>query len=166
MHLARTEYSAIISATGTDNQTDSYPSLCNGEARVQKGATMLNLTIHNLDDVTVFHCAGRITAEDKGKLQRAVLSQPHIRMVVLDLAEVTAVDAAGVGMLVLLRLWANATGTKLKLMNLTPRVEEVLQLTKLRSAFEVCSVREMMDLLCRANRQFQAHTATASAVAV
>ena len=36
---------------------------------------MLNLTIHNLDDVTVFHCAGRITAEDKGKLQRAVLSQ-------------------------------------------------------------------------------------------
>jgi len=86
--------------------------------------------------------------------------------VVLDLAEVTAVDAAGVGMLVLLRLWANATGTKLKLMNLTPRVEEVLQLTRLRSAFEVCSVREMMDLLCRANRQFQAHTATASAVAV
>jgi anti-anti-sigma factor len=87
-------------------------------------------------------------------------------MVVLDLAEVSAVDAAGVGMLVLLRLWANATGTKLKLMNLTPRVEEVLQLTKLRSAFEVCSVREMMDLLCRASRAVQAHTATASAVAV
>ena len=166
MHLARTEHSAIISAVGTDNKTDSYPSLCTAEARVQKGATMLNLTIHNLEDVTVFQCAGRITAEDKGKLQRAVLSQPHIRMVVLDLAEVSAVDAAGIGMLVLLRLWANATGTKLKVMNLTPRVEELLQVTNLRSAFEVCSVREMLDLLCRASRQVRAHTATAAAVAV
>jgi anti-anti-sigma regulatory factor len=49
-----------------------------------------------------------------------------------------------------LRAWAKSTGTELKLMNLTPRVEEVLELTHLRAAFEVCSVREMMDLLCRA----------------
>jgi hypothetical protein len=36
-----------------------------------------------------------------------------------------------------------------------PRVEEVLELTKLRSAFEILSVREMMDLLCRAAHPVQ-----------
>lgn len=111
---------------------------------------MLGLTIHNLGDVTVFQCAGRITANDGDVLRRAVFSQSPIRAVVLDLAGVTSVDAAGLGMLVGLRSWANATGAELQLMNLTPRVEEVLEITNLRSAFEVCSGREMLDLLCRA----------------
>jgi len=59
------------------------------------------------------------------------------------------VDAAGLGILVSLRTWAHAMGTELKLLNVTPRVEEVLELTNLKSVFEVCSVRDMIDLLCR-----------------
>ena len=114
---------------------------------------MLNLTIHDLGDVTVFRCAGRITAEDGDVLRKAVLSQSRIRVAVLDLAEVSAIDAAGLGTLVSLRKWANKTGTTLKLMNLVPRVEEVLALTKLSSALEVCSVEDMLDLLCRAANQ-------------
>ena len=114
---------------------------------------MLSLTIHNLGDVTVFRCAGRITADDVNVLRNAVLTQPHIRIAVLDLAEISAVDAAGLGTLIYLWKWAKASGTKLKLMNLMPCVEEVLDLTKLRSAFEVCSVQDMLDLLCRATRQ-------------
>jgi anti-anti-sigma factor len=113
---------------------------------------MLSLSIHNLGDVAVFKCSGRITLEDEQRLRRAVLSQSELRMAVIDLADVTAIDAAGVGMLVSLRAWANETETSLKLMNLTPRVEEVLQVTNLRSAFEICSVPEMIDLLCRASR--------------
>jgi anti-sigma B factor antagonist len=111
---------------------------------------MLSLTIHNLGDVNVFKCAGRITANDGKALRKAVLCQLPSKMAVLDLAEITAVDAAGLGMLVELRAWANRTGTQLKLMNLTPRVEEVLRVTNLRGSFEVCSGREMLDLLCRA----------------
>ena len=111
---------------------------------------MLSLTTHNLGDVTVFRCAGRITADDVNVLRNAVLAQPHIRIAVLDLAEISAVDAAGLGTLVYLQKWAKTSGTKLKLMNLMPSVEEVLDLTKLRSAFEVCSVQDMLDLLCRA----------------
>lgn len=114
---------------------------------------MLSLTIHNLDDVTVFRCAGRITIEDGHALRNAVLVQPHSPITVLDLAGISVVDAAGLGILVSLRRWADATGTKLKLMNLIPRVEDLLELTKLKSAFEVCSVHEMLDLLCRANSQ-------------
>ena len=111
---------------------------------------MLNLRIHNLGDVAVLRCAGRITAEDRDCLRDAVLAQPQIRIAVLDMAEVSAVDAAGLGMLVSLRTWADATGKQLKLMNLTPRVEEVLELTNLRPKFEFCSVADMVDLLCRA----------------
>ena len=113
---------------------------------------MLTLTIQKLGDVSVFQCTGRITAGDGDILRIAVRTQSRVHTVVLDLAEVTAIDAAGIGMLVALRAWAKATGTALKLLNLTPRVEEVLQLTNLRSAFEVCSVREMMDLFCRVSR--------------
>ena len=114
---------------------------------------MLSLTIHNLGDVTVFRCAGRITADDVNVLRNAVLTQPHIRIAVLDLAEISAVDAAGLGTLAYLKKWAKTSGTKLKLMNLMPSVEEVLDLTKLKSAFELCSVQDMLDLLCCASSQ-------------
>jgi anti-anti-sigma factor len=114
---------------------------------------MLTLTIHNLGGVTVFRCAGRITTGSVDALRNAVLNHPHTPIAVLDLAGISAVDAAGLGILVSLRRWADAADTKLKLMNLVPRVEELLELTNLRSAFEVCPVYEMLDLLCRATRQ-------------
>ena len=117
---------------------------------------MLNLKIQNLGDVTVFRCAGRITVDDAEGLRKAVLAQSQLRVAVLDLAEISAVDAAGLGMLAGLRNWARSAGKQLKLMNIVPRVEEVLELTKLRSAFEILSVREMMDLLCRAAHPVQA----------
>ena len=114
---------------------------------------MLTLTIHQLGDVTVFRCVGRITAEDRDALRIAVVTRPHLRIAVLDLAEVGTVDAAGLGTLVSLQQWAKTNGRKLKLMNLTPRVEEVLELTNLRSTLDVCSVEDMVDLLCRATSQ-------------
>src|SRR5215813_10676856 len=131
----------------------------------KKGEIMLSLTIQNLNDVAVFQCAGRITVEDEHLLRRAVLSQAPIGIAVLDLAQVTAVDAAGLGMLVALRAWANETGTGLKLMNLTPLVEETLKVTNLRSGFDICNVPEMIDLLCRASRMHQAATAVAATAA-
>jgi anti-anti-sigma regulatory factor len=74
---------------------------------------------------------------------------------VLDLAEITTIDAAGVGILVCLHWWAKTTGARLKLMNLTPRVEDLLDLFNLRSTFEICSVPEMLSLLCLAFEKSQ-----------
>jgi len=120
---------------------------------VLKEATKLNLTIQVLGDVAVLRCSGRITAEDTEDLRNAVLTPSDIRAVVLDLAEVSTVDAAGLGTLASLRLWATETGTQLKLMNLAPLVEEVLEITNLKEQFEICSLSEMLDLLCRAIHQ-------------
>jgi anti-anti-sigma factor len=110
---------------------------------------MLTLRIQKLGDATVIRCAGRMVIPYTGVLRNAALRQRRIRTLVLDLADIIAVDAAGLGMLVSLRAWAKETRTALKLMNLTPKVEELLELTNLKSAFEVCSGREMLALLCR-----------------
>ena|SRR5215470_1261211 len=119
-----------------------------------EGATMLEITTHNLGNATMFRCAGRITVEHADKLRIFVMKHaPSIA--VLDLAEITAMDAAGVGILVSLRWWAKTTGSRLKLMNLTPRVEDLLELLNLRSAFEICSVPEMLSLLCLAFEKSQ-----------
>ena len=59
-----------------------------------------------------------------------------------------AIDAAAVGMLVFLQNWANTISTPLKLMNLTPRTEALLELLNLRIAFDICSVPAMLGLLC------------------
>jgi anti-anti-sigma factor len=125
-------------------------SLIGSDIAVPKGATMLSFRIQKLGDATVIRCAGRITFSYADALRIAVLRQPRIRTVVLDLADIIAVDAAGLGLLVALREWSKETGTALKLMNLTPKVEALLELTHLKSAFEVCSAREMLDLLCHA----------------
>lgn len=115
---------------------------------------MLEITTHNLGNATIFRCAGRITFEHADLLRMIVLKQaPSIA--VLDLAEITAIDAAGVGILVSLRWWAKTTGARLKLMNLTPRVEDLLELFNLRSTFEICSVPEMLSLLCLAFEKSQ-----------
>jgi anti-anti-sigma factor len=117
---------------------------------------MLSFTIQDLGDITIFRCVGRITAESRNRLRDAVVAQTDIRrtgtrIVVLDLAEVTTVDAAGLGELVSLQTWAKAAGRELKLMNVLPRVESILELTHLQPAFEICSLGEMVDLLCRAS---------------
>jgi len=59
-------------------------------------------------------------------------------------------DAAGLGVLVSLRSWATQSGGTFKLMNVNFKIGSLLELTNLKSAFEICSAREMLDLLCRA----------------
>ena len=114
---------------------------------------MLSLRIEKLGEVTIIHCAGRIVFPDVRELRIALLRPLHPRTLVFDLVDIVAIDAAGLGMLLSLRTWAKQTGRTLKLMNVTPWVERLLELTKLKSQFEICSAREMLDLLCRAMQQ-------------
>ena len=116
---------------------------------------MLRLTIRTLGDATIFWCEGRIVFPDEETLRVAVLTHSRIRLAVLDLVEIKAIDAAGLGMLVSLLAWSKAAGTTLKLMNLNPRVEYLMELTHLRPLFEICSVVDMIELFCRAIRQPQ-----------
>jgi anti-anti-sigma factor len=118
----------------------------------KRNGAMLRIETQKLGNISTFRCTEGIIGRDGQTLWNTV-SQSCARAVVLDLANVRAIDAAGLGTLVSLRMWAHASGTTLKLMNLTPFVEQILELTQLRGMFEVCSVPEMLDLLCRAAAQ-------------
>jgi anti-anti-sigma factor len=97
---------------------------------------MLTVTVENLGGVSILRCLGRIVRGN----ETAILcpaAQQHGRSVVLDLAQVDAIDAAGIGALVALQ----AAGVYLKLMSPTQQVREILKVTKLDSIFEICEAQ-------------------------
>ena len=100
----------------------------------------LNIVEKDVNGVTVLELAGRITlgegsAELRTKLKDS-LSQGKTRLV-LDLAEVTYIDSAGLGTLVAGFTSAQNQGASLKLANLTKRFHETLNITKLVTVFDV-----------------------------
>jgi anti-anti-sigma factor len=97
---------------------------------------MLTVTVENLGEVTALHCMGRIVRGDETALLCAALRQEAGNMV-LDLTQVDAIDAAGIGALVSLQ----AAGIYLKLVNPAAPVREVLRVTRLDSIFEICESR-------------------------
>lgn len=112
---------------------------------------MLKVTVQELGDASVLRCQGRIVIGDACSiLRKAVLSQRHTRAVVLDLARVDRIDAGGLGVLLGLREWARSGAIAFKLMNVTKKVEEILELTGLQRVFGFCSVRDIFCLLHRA----------------
>jgi anti-sigma B factor antagonist len=107
--------------------------------------TMLDFKIHNLGAVAVFHCTGQIKAGSETGLWEAAVVRDAVRIVVLDVAGVDAIDAAGLGALVGLCARAKATGKQLKLINLQPRVDALLRLTRLSAAFDIGLFSDVLD---------------------
>jgi anti-anti-sigma factor len=103
---------------------------------------MLTVTIKCLDDVVILRCVGRIVRGQETALLCAAVQQ-HGRNLVLDLAGVHAIDAAGIGLLVSLQ----AAGIYLKLMNPTKHVRMVLRVTQLESVFEICESKPKDEAL-------------------
>ena len=91
------------------------------------------------DGVLVLDCIGRLvfgeeSAALRDAVKNALLGNSNI---VLNLAEVNYIDSGGLGTLVSLYTTARNAGGALKLANLTQRVGDLLQVTKLVSVFEV-----------------------------
>lgn len=103
---------------------------------------MLMITPETLDEAVILHCLGRIVCGYETLLLCAALRQERPN-VVLDLTEVEAIDAAGIGALVSLQ----ASGIYLKLMNPTPPVREILKVTNLDSIFEISESRRSCKIL-------------------
>ncbi len=111
---------------------------------------MLQATIQELGDTNVLHCRGRIVlGEGYAILRDAAMSQGHVRLLVLDLAQVDRIDAGGLGVLLDVREWARANAIRFKLMNVMNKVEQILELTALDRVFEFCSIQDLLCLLHR-----------------
>lgn len=99
----------------------------------------LKLNTRLVGGITVVDCHGRIIfGEESSMLREAVKAQLKTsKDIVINLADVNYIDSGGLGTLVGLFTSARSTGGTIKLANLTHRVTELLQVTKLVTVFEV-----------------------------
>src|SRR6266540_1624156 len=86
-------------------------------------------------DVVIVDVSGKVTLGDgsdamlKDKM-RSLVQQGH-KKVLLNLGEVSYVDSAGLGEIVQAYATLNKSGGKLKLLNATKRIKDLLAITKL-----------------------------------
>jgi anti-anti-sigma factor len=86
-----------------------------------------------LEEATVLHPAGALRAPATGDLLRRIelLLKAGERAIVLSLAGVTDIDAAGIGALVRARNLAEASGGRFRVVNAAGRTREMLARTGL-----------------------------------
>jgi anti-sigma B factor antagonist len=100
----------------------------------------LKITNREVDGVTVLALDGRIVlGEETSTLREKVKSLlgEGKKNIVLNLNNVTLIDSSGLGALVAAYSSAKSGGASLRLSNLGSRVDELLQITKLYTVFEV-----------------------------
>ena len=100
----------------------------------------VKLTTRQVGDVTVIDAAGRITlGEGSSTFRDSIkeLTAKGHKKVLLNLGEVSYIDSSGIGELVSGFTTVSNAGGQLKLLKLTKRIQDLLQITKLYTIFEV-----------------------------
>jgi len=105
----------------------------------------LRLSLKEDAEETIVYCSGKITAESADTFQSEIRDHviPMTRgkgvavttRIVLDLSNVTFVDSTGLGALFSLWSAAQSKACELEIVNLNPRVEKLIGLTKLDQVF-------------------------------
>jgi anti-sigma B factor antagonist len=100
----------------------------------------LKMTSREVDGVTVVALDGRIVlGEESNALREKIKSMvaEGKKKIVLNMDGVTFIDSAGLGTLVAAHHSAKAQGASLRLCHLGTKFQEVLQITKLMTIFDV-----------------------------
>jgi anti-sigma B factor antagonist len=100
----------------------------------------VKLTTRQVGDVTVVDAVGRITLGEGASVFRdkiRELAASGNKKLLLNLAEVSYIDSSGIGEMVSGFTTVTNQGGVVKLLNLTKRVKDLLQITKLYTVFEV-----------------------------
>ena len=97
-----------------------------------------------MDSVLIVDCHGRIVFGEESAVLRDTVRKliTENNKIVLNLGGVNYIDSGGLGTLVSLFTTAHTAGGSIKLANLTQRVGDLLQVTKLVTVFEVYSNEE------------------------
>ena len=99
----------------------------------------VKLTTRQVGEVTVVDAAGRITLGEGASIFRDALRDlagNGKKKLLLNLAEVSYIDSSGIGEMVSGFTTVTNAGGQVKLLNLTKRVKDLLQITKLYTVFE------------------------------
>ena len=100
----------------------------------------VKLTTRQVGDVTVIDANGNIKLGEGSSVLRDTLrdlTAAGNKKVLLNLGDVSYIDSSGIGEMVSGFTSLTNQGGQLKLLNLTKRVEGLLQITKLYTVFEV-----------------------------
>src|SRR6201998_531355 len=100
----------------------------------------MKVSTRQVDGVTILDLSGRITlGEGSVQLRDAVreLLAKGSKNILLNLADVNYIDSSGIGELVSAYTTVRNQGGELKLLNLTKKVHDLLQITKLYTVFDV-----------------------------
>jgi len=93
-----------------------------------------------VDGVTIVDLSGRITLGEGSVVLRDTvkeLSTQGNKKILLNLGDVTYIDSSGIGELVSAFTSVRNAGGELKLLNLTKKVHDLLQITKLYTVFDI-----------------------------
>jgi anti-sigma B factor antagonist len=100
----------------------------------------LSIASREVDGVAVLDLSGRITlGEGSVQIRDAIrdLISKGQKSILLNLGDVNYIDSSGLGELVSAFTTAKNQGADLKLLHLTKKVHDLLQLTKLYTVFDV-----------------------------
>jgi anti-sigma B factor antagonist len=100
----------------------------------------MKASTRQVDGITIVDLSGRITLGEGSVVLRDtirdVVSQGN-KKILLNLGDVTYIDSSGIGELVSAFTSVRNQGGDLKLLNLTKKVHDLLQITKLYTVFDV-----------------------------
>ncbi len=97
-------------------------------------------TRRQIGDVTIVDFSGKITlGEGSATLRKTIreLAEGGEKKILLSLYDVDYIDSSGIGELVSAYTTVRNAGGELKLLHLTKRVHDILQITRLFTVFDV-----------------------------
>jgi anti-sigma B factor antagonist len=99
----------------------------------------MKIEIRSFGDVKVLDCSGKITlGEGTMVVRNTVIDvlKGRDKKIVLNLKDVDYIDQSGIGELVSTYAMVAKNGGQLKLLNMTKKVKELLEITKLLTVFQ------------------------------
>jgi anti-sigma B factor antagonist len=96
--------------------------------------------IRDLGDIRTIELSGKITIGTGDVKLRELITQAVDNgktNILLDLGGVTAIDSSGIGEMVACYTTVTKRGGRLKLMHLSPKINDILQVTQLITVFDV-----------------------------
>jgi len=100
----------------------------------------LQIASREVDGVTVLDLSGRITLGEGSVLLRDAVRElfaRDVKSILLNLGSVDYIDSSGLGELVSAYSAAKNRGGEIKLLSLTKKVHDLLQITKLYTVFDI-----------------------------
>jgi len=100
----------------------------------------MKATNRQVDGVAVVDMSGRITLGEGSVVLRDTIRDligKGNKKILLNLGDVTYIDSSGIGELVSAFTAVRRAGGELKLLNLTKKVHDLLQITKLYTVFDI-----------------------------